>query len=128
MPGKSLVTGSGGNNWIVPANAKNKDLAYDFIDLTLADKSQTVMANAGGIPIRADLEKITDPKVKELNEKFAQIVADDGLSYYPDWPVPGYMDTLTQGLQEMIAGTMTPAAFNDLIAGPYNEFKATLSQ
>lgn len=126
MPGKKLNTGSGGNMWVVPTNAKNKDLAYDFIDLTLAKKSQTLMANSGGIPINADLEQITDPKIKELNANFATIVKNDGLAFYPDWPVPGYMDTLSAGLQELIGGTMTPQQFNDSIAGPYNEYKATL--
>ena len=33
---------------------------------------------------------------------------------------------LGAGLQELIAGTMTPAEYNDYIAGPYNDFKATL--
>jgi raffinose/stachyose/melibiose transport system substrate-binding protein len=128
MPGKQFTTGSGGNMWVVPTNAKNKELAYEFIDLTLQKKSQTVMANAGGIPINADLEQITDPKIKQLNAGFATIVQNDGLAFYPDWPVPGYMDTLGAGLQELIGGTMTPQEFNDYIAGPYNEYKATLSQ
>ena len=126
MPGKQFTTGSGGNNWVVPANAQNKDLAYDLINLTLQPKSQTVMANAGGIPINADLEQITDPMIKELNAKFAEIVAADGLAYYPDWPVPGYMDVLAAGLQEIIAGSMTPAEFNATLAAPYEDYKSTL--
>ncbi|HXV97114.1 MAG TPA: extracellular solute-binding protein, partial [Anaerolineae bacterium] len=126
MPGKQLTTGSGGNLWVVPQNAKNKDLAYDYIDLTLAEKAQTIMANAGGIPINADLSQITDEKSKELNTAFNTIVQNDGLAFYPDWPAPGYMDTLGGGLQQLISGTMTPAEFNESIAGPYNEYKASL--
>ncbi len=62
MPGKQFNTGSGGNLWAVPENANNKDLAYDFIDLTLQPEAQTAMANAGGIPINADLSQITEPQ------------------------------------------------------------------
>jgi raffinose/stachyose/melibiose transport system substrate-binding protein len=126
MPGKTLNTGSGGNLWVVPAGAKNKDLAYDFIDLTLQAKAQTVMANAGGIPLSADLTQITDPHIKALNEAFTTIVKNDGLAFYPDWPVVGYMDTLGGALQELIGGTKTPAQFLDAIAGPWNDYKATL--
>jgi raffinose/stachyose/melibiose transport system substrate-binding protein len=126
MPGKTLNTGSGGNLWVVPAGAKNKDLAYDFIDLTLQAKAQTVMANGGGIPLSADLTQITDPHVKALNQAFTTIVKNDGLAFYPDWPVVGYMDTLGGALQELIGGTKTVSQFLDTIAGPWNDYKATL--
>jgi raffinose/stachyose/melibiose transport system substrate-binding protein len=126
MPGKTLNTGSGGNLWVVPAGAQNKSLAYDFIDLTLQPKAQTIMANAGGIPLSANLDQITDPHIKALNEAFSTIVKNDGLAFYPDWPVVGYMDTLGGALQELIGGTKAPSAFLDEIAVPWNEFKASL--
>ncbi len=126
MPGKTYVTGSAGNMWAVPANAKNKELAYDYIDLTLQEKSQNVMANAGGIPVRANLDAIEDPMIRELNANFAAIVENDGLAFYPDWPVPGFMDTIGSALQKLVALEVTPQEMNEEIAGPYNEFKATL--
>jgi len=126
MPGKTLNTGSGGNLWVVPAGAQNKDLAYDFIDLTLQPEAQTIMANAGGIPLSADLSQITDPHTKELNEAFSTIVKNDGLAFYPDWPAPGYMDTLGGGLQELILGTKTVPEFLDFIAAPWKEYKSSL--
>ena len=127
MPGKTLNTGSGGNLWVVPASAKNKDLAYDFIDLTLQQKAQTIMANAGGIPVNADLSQVTDAHIKELNEAFSNIVANDGLAFYPDWPAPGYMDTLGSGLQELIGGTMSVSDFLDYIGSPWHDYKDSLS-
>jgi raffinose/stachyose/melibiose transport system substrate-binding protein len=126
MPGKKLNTGSGGNVWVVPTKAKNKDMAYEFIDMTLAKKAQTVMANAGGIPINADPSQITDPKVQDLNKNFATIVENDGLAFYPDWPAPGYYDVLVANLQELIGGTKTPKDFLDAIAAPYNDYKESL--
>ncbi len=126
MPGKKMVTGSGGNLWIVPTNAAQKDLAYDFIDLTMQAESQTAMANAGGIPIHADLTKITDPKILELNKNFNTIVENDGLSYYPDWPVPGYLDTIGAGLQELLDKSKTAAEFLDEISGPFQDYKSSL--
>ena len=126
MPGKTLNTGSGGNLWVVPSGAPNKDLAYEFMDMTLQKKAQTVMANKGGIPVNADLSQVTDPHIKELNQAFSTIVANDGLAFYPDWPAPGYMDVLGGNLQNLIGGKATPSVFLDAIAGPWKEYKATL--
>ena len=44
------------------------------------------MANNGGVPVKADLSKVTDPKNKELIENFDAITKSDGLAFYPDWP------------------------------------------
>jgi raffinose/stachyose/melibiose transport system substrate-binding protein len=126
MPGKTLNTGSGGNLWVVPAGAQNKDLAYDFIDITLSPEAQTVLANAGGIPVAADLSKIEDEKILELNTAFSTLLENDGLAFYPDWPAPGYMDTLGSGLQDLITGAQDPSSFLDYIAGPWNDYKSSL--
>jgi raffinose/stachyose/melibiose transport system substrate-binding protein len=126
LPDKQFNIGSGGNLWIVPENATNKELAYEFISLTLDPEVQTVMANAGGIPINADLTQIEDERILELNAAFSTIAENDGLAFYPDWPVPGYMDTLGSGLQELIGGTMTVEQFLDYIAEPHEEYRFML--
>ena len=119
-PGNKISLGSGGNLWAIPTGAKNKDLAYDFIDITLSKDNQTLMGNAGGLPINADTTKITDPQVQKLNTLFAQLVSTDGLGFYPDWPVAGYYQDLVSATQELMGGTKTPSGFLDEIAGPYN--------
>ena len=118
-PGNKISLGSGGNLWAIPAGSKNKDLAYDFIDITLSKDNQTLMGNAGGLPINADTSKITDPQVQKLNTLFAHLVSSDCLGFYPDWPVAGYYQDLVSGTQELMGGTKTPSAFLDEIAVPY---------
>ena len=119
-PGNQISLGSGGNLWAIPAGSKNKDLAYDFIDITLSKPIQTLMGNAGGLPINADTTQITDPQTQQFNKLFAQLVASDGIGYYPDWPVPGYYADLVSATQELMNGTKTPSQFLDEIAAPYN--------
>jgi raffinose/stachyose/melibiose transport system substrate-binding protein len=121
MPGNKLHPGSGGNIWVVPTKSQNKDLAYDFIDITLKQDIQNLLGNAGGVPVNADPAQITDPKVKELIQNFATIVKTDGLAFYPDWPVPGYYDTLVSNVQDLMSAAKTPAQFLDAIAAPYKE-------
>ena len=123
MPGKKLNTGSGGNLFVVPKSAQNKEMAYDYIDIVLGKEAQTVMANAGGIPINADLSSITDQKTLRLNELFSSIVKNDGLAFYPDWPVPDFMAILTGNLQELFSGTKSVDDVLKNISEEYNNYR-----
>ena len=123
MPGKSLNTGSGGNLLVVPQNAKNKDLAYEYLDLVLGKDAQTVMANAGGIPVNVDPATIQDPKTKRLNELFSQLVKNDALAFYPDWPVPNFMEVLGGGLQGILAGNADVDGLLNTISAEYDSYK-----
>ncbi|MEV4165510.1 ABC transporter substrate-binding protein [Nonomuraea dietziae] len=120
-PGSRMAPGSSGNLWVVPERAKNKELAYDFIDITMSKEIQNLLGNSGGIPVAADTAAITDPKSKELIENFGRLAGQDGLAFYPDWPAPGYYDVLVAGVQELINATKTPEQVLDELAGPYND-------
>ena len=124
FPGNVISPASTGNIWVVPKNAKNKDLAYEFIDITLSKENQALFGNSGGLPIAADPADITDPVGKKEVELFNQLVAQNGLGFYPDWPVPGYYDVVLQATQAVIAGTVTPQEFGDRLKAAYDEVQA----
>ncbi|MFJ6199583.1 ABC transporter substrate-binding protein [Micromonospora sp. NPDC092111] len=119
FPGNKLHAGSSGNLWVVPTNSKAKSLAYDFIDITLRPEIQALIGNNGGVPVAADASQISDPKDKKLIENFNTISQQDGLAFYPDWPVPGYYDVLVSGFQGLINGSKSPDQTLDAIAKPY---------
>ena len=48
---------------------KNKDLAYDFIDITMRPEIQAIIGNNGGVPVAADPPTITDPKTKRAHRE-----------------------------------------------------------
>jgi len=121
FPGSDLALGSSGNIWVVPEGSENKELAYDFIDITMKKANQNLLGNSGGIPVAADPAAITDPKSKKLIEDYQTLVDRDGLAYYPDWPVPGYYDVLVSATQKLINGSASPDEVLDELAGPYEE-------
>jgi raffinose/stachyose/melibiose transport system substrate-binding protein len=123
FPGNTYDPGSGGNLWVVPSGSKNKDLAEDFIDITLQKDNQTILANNGGIPVNADLTQVTDPAILALNQNFSNLLKNDGIAYYPDWPAPGYYNVLVSGSQDLTNGSKTVAQYLTEIAGPYNSGK-----
>ncbi|WP_049560541.1 ABC transporter substrate-binding protein [Nonomuraea sp. SBT364] len=126
FPGSTMAPGSSGNLWVVPEKSENKDLAYDFIDITMSKEIQNLLGNSGGVPVAADPAAITDAKSKELIETFNKLTAADGLAFYPDWPAPGYYDVLVAGTQQLINGTKAPAEVLTEIAGPYEDNLADL--
>lgn len=105
FPGAERVPGSSGNIWVIPENSTRKDLAAQFIDITLSEEVQNLMGNAGGIPIAADSDAITDEQNQALIESFNTVLDNDGLGYYPDWPTSTLYDELNAALQELINGT-----------------------
>jgi raffinose/stachyose/melibiose transport system substrate-binding protein len=121
FPGSDLALGSSGNIWVVPEGSENKELAYDFIDITMKKANQELLGNSGGIPVAADPAAITDEKSKHLIEDYQTLVDRDGLAYYPDWPAPGYYDVLVSATQKLINGSASPHEVLDELAGPYEE-------
>lgn len=121
FPGVKMSPGSGGNMWVVPENAKNKELAYKFIDITMRPAIQSIIGNNGGVPVAAKTSDITDPKSKELIANFNALTAEDGIGFYPDWPTPTFYDQLNAGLQELINGTKSASDVNKELGSEYQD-------
>lgn len=126
FPGNTLHTGSSGNLWVVPANADSPSLAEEFIDITLRPEVQNVLATEGGLPVAGDPSVIEDERTRELTENFQAILDEDGLAYYPDWPVAGYYDVIVSELQSLVNRSKTPAEVLDGLQSSYDEGKADL--
>jgi raffinose/stachyose/melibiose transport system substrate-binding protein len=124
FPDSELSLGSSGNLWVVPERSGSKDLAYEFIDITMRPEIQALIGNNGGLPVAADEADITDPKSLELIQAFNAINEEDGLSFYPDWPTPTFYDTLVAELQELVNGTKTPAEVQQSLGDEYESYAA----
>ena len=111
-PGNALNAGSGGNLFVVPKNAANKDLAYDFINDTLKPDVQKLLANNGAVPISDSTAGISNPLNAQLIQNFATVANSDGLAYYPDWPTPSFYNTLLAQTQDLMNG----ARGNDVLS------------
>jgi raffinose/stachyose/melibiose transport system substrate-binding protein len=119
FPGAKMSPGSAGNQWVVPDQAKNKDLAYKFIDITMRPTIQALMGNNGGVPVAANASDITDANSKALINNFNTLTKMDGIAFYPDWPTPTFYDQLNAGLQELVNGTKSPKDVNTELGTEY---------
>lgn len=107
LPGANMQMGSSGHLWGVPANATNKELAYDWIDITLSEEVQNKIGQLGGLPLAGDASTIEDDVTRQFTERFDELVDADTLSFYPDYPVPGFLDFIQSGMQAMSNGNLT---------------------
>ncbi|MER7494466.1 extracellular solute-binding protein [Streptomyces pharetrae] len=126
FPGSEKTLGSGGNHWVIPTRAKNKKLAEDFIDITMSDKIQKLIGEQGNVPIAAQADTITNPRAKELITAFDTYQSNNGLAFYPDWPVTGYYDTWLAATQNLMNGGK-PDTVLDELAAPYDKYVASRS-
>lgn len=126
FPGNDLNTGSSGNLLVVPTNSDNAELAAQFIDFALGEAAQNIAAEEGGLPVAGDASVITDPETQLLQENFDKVVADDGLSFYPDWPVAGFYDQVVSFGQSLINGSKSPEDALADLGEYYDEGRADL--
>jgi raffinose/stachyose/melibiose transport system substrate-binding protein len=124
-PGNHLNAGSGGNLWVVPKNAANKQLAYDFINTTLQPDVQSLLANHGAVPISASTAGVTNPLNQQLIRNFQQLSSSNGLAYYPDWPTPSFYNTLLQQTQDLMNGTSPDQVLSSLQSS-YDQYVSTI--
>lgn len=119
FPEAEMSPGSAGNMWVIPERAQNKDLAEQFIDITMRPEIQALIGNNGGVPVAADPADITDEKSAELIANFNTLTERDGLAFYPDWPTATFYDDLNAGLQELLNGTLTPTEVQQQLGENY---------
>jgi raffinose/stachyose/melibiose transport system substrate-binding protein len=124
-PGNSLDPGSSGNLWVVPKNAANKQLAYDFINITMQPSIQSLLANNGAVPVSASTSGVTSPMNQQLIQNFQKLESTSGLAYYPDWPTPSLYNTLLQQTQDLMNGT-SPSQVLSSLQTAYNQYVSTV--
>jgi raffinose/stachyose/melibiose transport system substrate-binding protein len=88
-------------------------LAAEYIDLLMSDGAAEAWARSGTVPVAP-----VDPGVLEEGTLFADLVTswnamnqNDEVGHYLDWASPTFYDTLTAGLQELMAKQTTPEEF-----------------
>jgi raffinose/stachyose/melibiose transport system substrate-binding protein len=119
-PGANYDEGLTGQLWGVPAKATDKQLAYEWINLTLSPQVQNVIGEQGGLPLRSDLSAISDTQTKTFTEQFNSLATTDKLSYFPDYPVTGLLNFLESELQGMANGSVSAAQFDSALQTFYD--------
>jgi raffinose/stachyose/melibiose transport system substrate-binding protein len=128
LPGAELTMGSSGHLWGIPAKADNKDLAADWIDITLSPEVQNLIGQKGGLPLAGDTATIEDEITRTFTERFDELVEADAMTFYPDYPVPGFLDFIQTHMQAMSNGNETADEYIAALQEFYDTGKAAASE
>jgi len=128
LPGAQMTMGSSGHLWGVPTKSANKDLAYEWIETTLSPEVQNKIGELGGLPLAGDTTKITDKVTQQFTARFDELVKADTLTFYPDYPVPGFLDFIQSNMGAMSNGTETAAQYLSKLQSFYDDGRKTVKQ
>lgn len=104
-------------------DTKNPDLAAEYINYLVSEKSADAIASTGQLPSRAiSANAKVDPLLKDIIAAFQQMNAKNGIGHYIDWAAPTMYDELKANLQEMLASRITPAEFDTRIEKVYSDY------
>lgn len=123
FPDSTLVPGSSGNIWVIPTvtDDVHTQMAAYFIDVTMRPEIQAVLGNAGGLPVAANPDDITDADAQALIELFNTVLDRDGLAFYPDWPTATFYDDLNAGMQGLINGSLSVEETESQLQSDYDD-------
>jgi raffinose/stachyose/melibiose transport system substrate-binding protein len=124
-PGNTLDPGSGGNLFVVPAHAADKQLAYEFINDTLQPDVEALLAKNGAVPVSGSTTGGTNPLNARLIQNFQTLASSNGLAYYPDWPTPSFYNTLLAQTQDLMNGA-NPSSVLSSLQTTYDQYTTPL--
>jgi raffinose/stachyose/melibiose transport system substrate-binding protein len=112
---------------VIPANAKNKDVAAEFLNFFLSQEQTDFMFQQGwGLPggqITASLAKAGTPTANIVASLAkAEGSGGGGTTPFIDWANPQYSTQLSGELQSLAAGRQSAAAFTNKIQGQWTQF------
>jgi raffinose/stachyose/melibiose transport system substrate-binding protein len=107
--GKMVNIGSTSFPMHISAKTKQPDLAAAYLDWITGPSAAQELVNTQQVPAATDAAaKPGDPLGQEVKDGWDELVADGGLTLYPDWSSPTMLQTMGQSFQEMLAGRISP--------------------
>jgi len=122
----ALHVGGVGIPYGITTNAENPDLAAEFINSLVSERALELMVEQSILPARpVPADKIVAGTLAgDLYTAFNTANETDTVGHYMDWATPTFYDTLTAGLQELLAGQTDPATFTAALQADYAAYLA----
>ena len=121
-----LHVGGVGIPYGITTAAEDPDLAAELVDFLVGDRAREVLLEKGQLPageIAAD--EIQEGTVSgDVYAAWNEALANDQLGHYMDWATPTMYDTITDQLQQLLAGEVTPDEFAAALQTDYADYLA----
>lgn len=98
-------------SYMISSKSENQAAAAAFLDFLSSPEAAVIESNGGFLPPNAKAAPPATGIQADLKSANETVVADDGLTPFPDFAAPAMLDSLTAGLQQVATGRMEPTAF-----------------
>lgn len=119
-----VTMGGEGLAWAITSKAKKPDVAAAYIDFITDEAASKVLVQTGNLPtvVPAGDSPKEATIAGDITTRYQAISKSNGITPYLDYATPTFYDTLTAGMQDLVAGQASPQQFTEKIQADYGEF------
>lgn len=128
--GPAVSTGGAGFPLSIAAGTEQPDAAAAYIDWMTSDHASDLLLETGQIPLHTGASTSAVQQgtlLADVVNATAAATADNGVVPYEDWATPTFYDTLTAGIQELMANRISPEEFAGNVQSDYADFQSSRS-
>jgi raffinose/stachyose/melibiose transport system substrate-binding protein len=127
--GDAVAIGSASLPMHISAKTEQPDLAAAYLDHITGPSAGKALVDTQQVPAATDgTAEPSDSLGKEVKQGWDELVADGGLTLYPDWSSPTMLQTMGQSFQEMLAGRIPPEEVIERTQEDWDEYHAELAE
>lgn len=123
-----VSTGGAGFPLAITVGSQHPDAAAAYIDWMNSDHASDLLVQAGQIPLRSGARSSSiEPGtvLADVVDAASAVSKANGVVPYEDWATPTFYDTLTAGIQELMAMRITPQEFAAQVEKDYADFQTS---
>jgi raffinose/stachyose/melibiose transport system substrate-binding protein len=106
----------------ITAKSENPDVAAAYIDFLTDANAADVLVETGNLPAMPASAQPTSAAGEDIAEAWRALADADGLVPYLDYATPTFYDTITAGVQQLMAGRQSPDEFTGALQGDFEKF------
>jgi raffinose/stachyose/melibiose transport system substrate-binding protein len=119
-----VTEGGEGLAWAITSKAKHADAAAAYINFITDAKAAQTLLDTGNLPavLPSGYTAPSGTLAADITDSYTKIAKANTVVPYLDYATPTFYDTLTAGMQNLVAGQTTPAQFTGSLQTDYAAF------
>jgi raffinose/stachyose/melibiose transport system substrate-binding protein len=106
----------------ITAGSEHPDVAAAYIDFLTNPDAADVLVETGNLPAMPAAAQPSGAAGQDVFEAWRTLTEADGLVPYLDYATPTFYDTITAGVQQLMAGRQSPSEFTEGLQGDFEKF------
>ena len=106
----------------ITAKSEHPEVAAAYIDFLTDANAADVLVRTGNLPAMPAEAQPRGAAGQDVFEAWRTLTDADGLVPYLDYATPTFYDTITAGVQQLMAGRESPSEFTEALQGDFEKF------